>query len=420
MRPVPPPSPRPRWLALALLAALPASASGQPATALPPELRLAILDRPAQGGWPAALQRCTSHRFELEPTPDRAPHEPPPGPHYRDLGFLAPRELEEPYRGLVQGMLTEGRDCALLGEDGPLLLIMASMPGSERSPEALRAAAQRRDRAQAARELAERSLPAAMAERGFLAEHRGLGAGSRDAALSLPGGVGWLGSTEAEIDQRVAWFERYVAPTVGPARRAGYEDEVRVPVQLEPFLLDPTEVSAGAFAAFARATGYAASPLAAEPGADPSLPAVWVDLADASAYCAWVGGRLPSAAEWELAARGTEARRFPWGHEAPDGSRANFCDLRCADGWATPDHDDGWSERAPVGSFPAGATPEGLLDMAGNAREWTATTLHDGRAAVKGGGYHNAYDDLIPADVRANPWDTRHPDLGFRCAYDPD
>ena len=73
-----------------------------------------------------------------------------------------------------------------------------------------------------------------------------------------------------------------------------------------------------------------------------------------------------------------------------------------------------------MGSYPAGATPEGVLDLAGNAREWTATLTEDGKAWVKGGGFRNAYDDMISADVRVQEWDRRSPDVGFRCVSDGD
>ena len=287
-------------------------------------------------------------------------------------------------------------------------LMLAACPG-ERAPDAPFALPV------ASTLLLQQTVPDTYRARGLDPSH--VGAGTPGEPLGLPGGQGWIGSTEAEIDQRVAWYERYVAEAMGPASRARYEDEVRRPVQVSPFRLDRLEVTTGAYRRFVLATGYAADPGAIDAVQAAELPVSRVDLADASAYCAWVGGRLPTAVEWEFAARGRAPRRFPWGDAAPDGTRANFCDASCPEPWATPDHDDGFPSRAPVGSFPAGATPEGLQDLAGNVREWTATAAPNGRAMVKGGGHRNAYDDLIPADVRVNPWQSRDPDIGFRCAY---
>jgi formylglycine-generating enzyme required for sulfatase activity len=81
-----------------------------------------------------------------------------------------------------------------------------------------------------------------------------------------------------------------------------------------------------------------------------------VDWPQANAYCAAQGKRLPSEEEWELAARGTDRRRYPWGNETP---RSQLC----------------WGRRStcPVGSFPDATSPFGLLDMAGNVWEWTSS-----------------------------------------------
>jgi formylglycine-generating enzyme required for sulfatase activity len=110
-------------------------------------------------------------------------------------------------------------------------------------------------------------------------------------------------------------------------------------------------------------------------------PVVSVSWNDAVAYCAWISRelglefKLPTAAQFEKGARGIDGRTWPWGNEIPDGTRANYADInfwRKYGDARQPDKkiDDGFTETSPVGSFPAGASPYGLMDMAGNVWEW--------------------------------------------------
>lgn len=94
---------------------------------------------------------------------------------------------------------------------------------------------------------------------------------------------------------------------------------------------------------------------------EPELPVLHVNAHEAEAYCRWAGRRLPTEAEWELAAAGPEKRRFPWGEELPDSSRARL-DWRGGD-------------LAPVDAYPEGDSPFGCRQMLGNVWEWTASTF---------------------------------------------
>jgi len=131
------------------------------------------------------------------------------------------------------------------------------------------------------------------------------------------------------------------------------------------------------------------------------LPAVAVSWDNANTFCAWVGARLPREEEWEKAARGTDGlRRYPWGYTFEPG-RANL-----ASGFPTA-----------VGSYPGGVSPYGVMDMAGNVFEWTATATGDGRYILRGGAWSKFYFRGRAADrgTKLAPNFVNY-DIGFRCA----
>ena len=141
-------------------------------------------------------------------------------------------------------------------------------------------------------------------------------------------------------------------------------------VYLSEFWIDQTEVTNERYGRCVAAGDCQASALADDAhfnGAD--QPVVGVSWQDAKAYCAWVGKQLPTEAQWEKAARGTDGRKYPWGNTF-EGSKVNFCDANCDGDWKDGSTDDGYQYTAPVGRYPAGASLYGVLDMAGNVWEW--------------------------------------------------
>jgi len=141
-------------------------------------------------------------------------------------------------------------------------------------------------------------------------------------------------------------------------------------VDLSAFLISRTEITNEQYEVCVQ-EGACTPPVGADDpdysGAD--RPVVGVDWESARAFCQWAGGDLPTEAQWEKAARGTDGRTYPWGDEF-DETRANFCDTACPLDHRSQSFSDGFGHTAPVVGFWGGVSPYDALQMAGNVWEW--------------------------------------------------
>jgi formylglycine-generating enzyme required for sulfatase activity len=229
----------------------------------------------------------------------------------------------------------------------------------------------------------------------------------------------------------VVRFFREMVETEGPPAR----------VFVSGFAIDRVEVTVAAYRACVQAGGCAPGPLTVGDARflGATMPITSVTWGEADAFCAWRGARLPTEAEWERAARGTDGRVWPWGNVLRLGAfnhgRFSGSDDVGGDaaGFVRPDPTDGATFVEPVGAHPDGASPEGVLDMAGNAMEWTAdyyrpeppqtsSTVNprgpDAGAlrVLRGGSWRQPPFFARTSYREAAPPDTRTPEIGFRCA----
>lgn len=236
--------------------------------------------------------------------------------------------------------------------------------------------------------------------------------------LSLTVGTSWRNPADGSLYIYIPGGEFTMGSTADTA--ASPREEPQHTVSVEEFWLQQTETTNGQYARCV--TAGACTPPSNERWSDPAYlahPVTDVDWEQATAYAAWVGGRLPTEAEWEKACRDTDARAYPWGDVAPNDSLSNY--------------NNNVGDTAPVGSYPAGASPLGIVDLSGNVWEWVSSldaaypySATDGREAatdpgkrvVRGGSfYYTQYQIRCTARTGFTP-DSTSQHTGFRVVMD--
>ena len=250
----------------------------------------------------------------------------------------------------------------------------------------------------------------------------------------------WAGGAALQSAEKSAPDDMVLVPegkfTMGSSGKAVDEDAAERPIHevvLPAFYMDKCEVTNAQYAAFLNAAKVTRDEAGHEylavnehlrleqtngewrpKAGKASFPMVCVSWYGARAYAQWAGKRLPTEAEWEKAARGSDGRKYPWGNDW-DGKKARH----------------GSENQAAVGSLPQGASPYGCLDMVGNVWEWTSSVFKpypysatDGREdpqsterRVARGGSFSGEPFITHVTCRFRPFpDFKHAFLGFRCA----
>ena len=264
----------------------------------------------------------------------------------------------------------------------------------------------------------------------------------------VPAGPFRMGSSAQDIARGIAECRERAKPEKESACEGWFRAEgPQREVALDAFAIDRYEVTNAQFAKFVAATDYRTTaerdgsgwvrrqkdgtwaweevkgaswraPGGPGTSAPPNHPVVQVSWSDANAYCTWAGDRLPTEAEWEKAARGSDGRRYPWG-DSWDATRANARHAQ--------------KGTAAVGSFPTGSSPYGAQDMAGNVWEWTAdwfapdyySSAPGGNPkgpatgnehVLRGGSWVNEHFFLAVTHRVPGKPGARAANLGFRCA----
>ena len=212
-------------------------------------------------------------------------------------------------------------------------------------------------------------------------------------------------------------------------------------VSLESFWIDQTEVTNKMYS-LCVAAGACKEPANTGSSTDSryygnsnfdNYPVIYVDWNMAKTYCEWAGRELPTEAQWEKSARGTDANIYPWGNTF-NGTLVNFCDTSCSYDWAHKSFNDNYADVSPVGNYPLGQSVYGTLDMAGNVWEWTndwydvypggiasaSSNFGQKYRVLRGGSWYNNMNDVRSTD---RYWidlsDSFNFFAGFRCSRSP-
>jgi serine/threonine-protein kinase len=234
------------------------------------------------------------------------------------------------------------------------------------------------------------------------------GAASRD---------GGADGTTAEDDDMVRISSTTFTTTVSLEKGKGKDKDDAQSTAVLAFWIDAHEVSAAAYASCVIANRC--TPAGGGPGCTVvarfgAHPVNCVTTDQARAFCAWRGKRLVRNDEWTAASAGARLRPYPWGAEAPSGTRLNACGAGDCGGRSMYPESDGFVTTAPCGSYPLGRSPEGVWDLAGNVAEWVDLS---GESVTRGGSF--ADDELASVSslgLRATAGSSVT--VGFRCAKD--
>jgi formylglycine-generating enzyme required for sulfatase activity len=245
----------------------------------------------------------------------------------------------------------------------------------------------------------------------------------------VPGGTFEMGSTDTEIETAFDQCEQHLR--IGQCERSWFEDESPLhSVTLDSFWIDRVEVTNEQYARCV-ADGICSPP--SELGSRTrdsyygdtqfdDYPVLYLSWPDADTYCQWAGGRLPTEAEWEYAARGPDSVTFPWGNDPPDDSLLSY--------------NENVGDATEVGAYPGGVSWVGAMDMAGNVWEWVTDWYDSGyyasspshnpkgpetgdRKVLRGGSYHDDEQSVRAADRLNYPPAIRSVLVGFRCVVEP-